>query len=350
MTRRASSLVLVTLTMAAVAVVILAGSRALVQSLRTRSNLDSISNARALAEAAIQEGMQRARKGDPDGGLANYNQYGSWNVDLATLEPVTRGFSTTDCTTVAEVNYVESCGTYQLAVRTVVKATSYSFQAQDLPDGFKVLLDVPRAGSMGFRIRTNTSFSGLQFDIEQYNGSTWGAALTNQRDLSVSNTVQAIALTVRYGVSATPPTATDAVIIVESTGGGDGAAFAIQKGFTTVEGTGLAADGTQYRSVAILRPNFAGGFEVPAPGPMPVDPDAPVVVVDDLVSEANRSEVSQVLNSIRRLEKIPYTLVAETNGTGGYAPATSFLIRRNISPTFSAAGLCEPSPYQNVCR
>ncbi len=357
MNRPASSLVLVTLSMAAVAVVILAGSRALIQSLRTRSSLDSASNARVLSEAAIQEGMQRVRKGAA-GGLDGYGQYGTWNLEQATLEPLTRGFSDANCSQVVEKNYTTDCGTYKVAVRTIVKGDTYDYQVQDLPGGSELDLVIAKPGRLGFTLRTSVDgvLAQARFDIQVYIAGRWSQKQRGVTNYSVPTTATAFRITMNYGGAT--PSATDVALTAEQNGtltvSGD--QFAIQKGYTTIEGTGLAADGSQYRTVVVFRPDFTKrpGFSDPGGTDsggtqLRTGPDRTTTRTGNVTGGAAGEVISAVdgKDVVATEDTVDGEIVPRINGFGGFASGP-YLIRRNISPKFKSTGFCEP--YQELCR
>ncbi|CAN5176472.1 hypothetical protein BH11PAT4_BH11PAT4_3130 [soil metagenome] len=253
--KQASSLVIVLLTIAASSVVILSGAGALINTARQRGSNESRNVANQMADSALQDGYYRfANATAGTGSLTSIGQYGT--PAGQNLAPTTHGPKTgTNCVGFAsDAETVDTnCATYQLAVRAVVTpetpSTGYTYTSQDFPVNQAIKIWLPSfTGSVTFTV---TSCSGCSFTMQELNaaGTVIGGpyTVTNFQTV-VNNQVRAVNITATNYNTAVNGTVHHNVMKVSSS-----TAFTVGVGFTTIEATGVAADGTTVRKLAIFR-------------------------------------------------------------------------------------------------
>jgi|GEM_PF-4427038 len=252
MHRKGSSLVFVLLTMAVVSVILLAGSSALLSAARQRSALESSHIADEMQQSAVQEGFSRIQSGTTEYGVG----------DSTNLTPRIRGFQTGTTPTCSQLvqdgvlsQYVQlptpdsNCPHYELTIRRFVNTASYTYQNQDINPGGAgtITLAVKNTATITFAAITSalSSFTFVSCDAT----NTCTAPQTGAQ-FSTSNAAKVILSNYTY-FGGTAPANTVNVLTATAQSG----TFTLDKGFTTMEATGVAADGTQTRTLTIIRPS-----------------------------------------------------------------------------------------------
>lgn len=263
----ASSLVIVLLTIAAASVVILSGAGALINTARQRGSAESRTNATLMADSALQDGYYRFA--NAAGSLSTLGQYGSLNG--VQLSPVTHGYTKgSSCSTLAsDAQSVDTgCSTYQLAVRTVLtpqnpQTVGYTYTSRDLPLNQAVKVLLPSFNlSVTFTV---TSCVGCTFSFEELNAA--GAVIHAGTGVSTFYTVTdgaTKALNITATNYNTALNGSSHHNVLKATSPSNSNFFTIGTGFTTIEATGIAADGTKERKLAIIRL-----FDTPSIGATP---------------------------------------------------------------------------------
>jgi hypothetical protein len=251
----ASSLVIVLLTIAASSVVILSGASALINTARQRGSGESRNVANQLADSALQDGYYRFANAS-GGSLNSIGQYPLSGLGNS-LTAATHGFTVgSSCATLAsDAEPVDpDCPTYQVAVRSVVTpavpATGYTYTSRDLPTSEPIKLWLPSfSGIITFN---SSACVGCAFTLEglDQNGNLiLGQTYTLNGTQSLVNTsIKSVRVTATNYNTAVNGTAHRAAFTVSSPN-----AFTIGTGFTSIEATGIATDGTTVRKLAIFR-------------------------------------------------------------------------------------------------
>jgi len=253
--RSGSSLVFVLLMMAVISVILLAGSSALLNAARQRSALESSHIAVEMQQSAMQEGLLRLQGGTTEYGVGT----------SASLTARIRGFQTG--TTPACSQWVQdgtgsqyaqlttpdsNCPYYELTIRRFVIANSYTYQNQDInPNGAgTVTLTIKGTAEITFTANPAAlaTFSAVFCD-------TNNVCQPAQNGVNSFPTLSAGTVTFSnyvYTAGTTPTNTTDVMTAAAQAGTGP---FILDKGYTTMETTGVAADGTQSSSLTIIRPS-----------------------------------------------------------------------------------------------
>lgn len=244
--RKASSLVYVLVTIAAVSAVILAGSATLISSARQRNAIDSGLIAEQMARSAAQEGLLRLSLASKDGNLTK-GDYGTLVNTPYSLTAATHGFATgTSCGTLAsDTGTVDTdCARYKIAVRQNIGITngSFTYSTREFPTGTARVLNIAsNASQITFQPTVGTSMSYILC-----NPNCTGSPITAPQVSVPAGAATAIQITLTY----TNPASHGTIMTVTSVG-----QAVIDKGFTSIEATGIAPDGTQRTFLATVRTN-----------------------------------------------------------------------------------------------
>ena len=239
-----SSLVFVLLTLAVISVVLLAGSAALLSAARQRSALENGKVADQMRQSALQEAFARIKQS-----VTVYGVAGSGT----NLTPRIRGYSDANCQTLIPDGVIaitaqlpsgnSDCPHYELAMRNTVTTSKYVFEVQDLQSS--AVLTITGNATLNFTaISTGLTSATITCLPVACSGSSLPpfVTATNPTQVTLSNMV--------FAATAKPSDPALQVNNVLS-----GVPFTITKGFTTIEATGAAADGTESRSLTIVRPS-----------------------------------------------------------------------------------------------
>ena len=245
--RSASSLVYVLLTLAAISIVILTGVSALIASSRQRSALASADVATSMAESAVHDGLLRVNSAV----LSVYGEYGTYVAQPYSLASKVRGFApNTNCATLAaEGAAIDSdCPSYSLAIRKFVSASTYTYSSREFPNDVQVSLPIlNNSGTMFMTLLAPPSVvTGMTYQLCNVGGCAAPVATTAGFAV-VPGTTQ-LNLTVNYDPSAITHSN---ILRLDSNSGN----FTISRGFTAIEATGIAPDGTVQRLLATVRLN-----------------------------------------------------------------------------------------------
>ncbi len=264
----ASSLVIVLLTVAAASVVILSGAGALINTARQRGSAESRTTASLMADSALQDGYYRFA--NAAGSLTTLGQYGTVGVGQQ-LTAKTHGYTAgSSCSTLAsDAQSVDTgCPTYELAVRTVLtpqnpQTVGYTYTSRDLPLNQTIKIQLPYF-SMSITF-TVTSCAGCTFTFEELNSG--GGVIHSGTGVSTFYTVTDFstkALNITATNYNTGVNGTTHHNVLTATSPSNSNFFTIGTGFTAIEATGVAADGTKERKLAIIRL-----FDTPSIGATP---------------------------------------------------------------------------------
>jgi hypothetical protein len=195
-----------------------------------------------MRQSALQEGLARYTK-------QGITEYGVGSG--ASLAPRIRGFQAgTACQQfVVDSGLITNqlpagdsdCGQYELAIRKNVTTTRYTYKVQDIYDG--LVLPVTGNASLVFTGLTSVLTSAtLACQPTACSGTYPVVITTNATTITITGPVFAA------GVKPTDDALVVTSVISDQT-------FTIGKGFTTIEATGFAPDGSESRSLTIIRPS-----------------------------------------------------------------------------------------------
>lgn len=265
-----ASLLIILLIMAGVGSVVLAGSKAIIDSSRQASTTSFSTSALQIAQTGIQDGLLLYKKGF----LTASGEYGDPAGSTGTnysLQNVRRGFQLNDATcssfTVDQVQsatYNQDCPYYELSIRNVeafssaASAASYQLTSRELPKGVGTIIPLPVNPGITLTFNTNGGI-GLTYDYSTCTTLNCQAGSESATTLGVSNSLLAInagVLAVRITPHFTPSAGPHVQIVqaVAPTGSWGTSQIAVGKGFTTIDVTGYAG-GVQKKLILTVRPH-----------------------------------------------------------------------------------------------
>jgi Tfp pilus assembly protein PilX len=262
--RRGSSLLITLLIMTAVSILLVSGSRAVVESSRSVGTLDAQTSAQHIAESGLQEGLLYLRQNNP---VLQAGEYGVKDISTTpySLRPLRRGFSDSACTVMTPAAATTAstantdCPYYDLAIRNSVGYSGstnppYTLSSRDVPHNQPIALNLQTGEPITFHPQTGggtvSSYTyALCPDITMV-GCTAETPISTSQDFIVQSTKTYKALKIRAlytaGVAPTIP-ATLMTISPASTN-----EVALGKGNTTIDVTGYMGN-VQKRYVITAR-------------------------------------------------------------------------------------------------
>jgi hypothetical protein len=277
--RPASSLLLVMAITAAAIIVLLTGSKLVLEVLRSRSSLSSAQVADQMVQAGLDEGIVRIKQN-----LLNTNsEYGTtpvttWPQQSARI----RGFQEqtvpgTSCQTIRAdgssftpnnpdiLPFDSACPRYGLLIQTAIKTTAqkpqYEFPAIDLPNGVGVIVPVQTGVLLSFaHVAPATSVIVSRCTTRQVNScvGSQDSSVVGSVTLDFSGAYGFALVQANYAAAAL----SQAVVRVSRQGNPSDPTFTIGINYYRLTATGIAPDGAQRTRIYQIRHNRTTGETV----------------------------------------------------------------------------------------